>query len=160
VIGPPTLRERLEQATEALFPGAGAITRRHPLTFVECHAGRPLTHGELAIQAFEVNHPSGAPSHALRIAVGGRTLGFSGDTEWTESLRDCARGADLMIMECYGYETPVRYHMTWRTIRGQLDALGAGRVLLTHMNREMLANRHRVDDPRVLLAEDGLMLDV
>jgi hypothetical protein len=33
-------------------------------------------------------------------------------------------------------------------------------VLLTHMATGMLARRGEVDDPRVLLAEDGLVLEI
>jgi ribonuclease BN (tRNA processing enzyme) len=87
-------------------------------------------------------------------------LSFSGDTEWVESLVPCATGADLFIAECYGFEREVRYHMTWRTLLDNLDRLGARRVLLTHMNDEMLAQRSQVNDPRVILAEDGLELDI
>jgi ribonuclease BN (tRNA processing enzyme) len=96
----------------------------------------------------------------LRLESGGKTLSFSGDTEWVESLIPAAQGADLFITECFSFETQVGYHMTWRHIESNLDRLGARRVLLTHMSDEMLAKRDRVADPRVLIAEDGMTLDV
>jgi hypothetical protein len=63
-------------------------------------------------------------------------------------------------MECYHFEGEPRFHMSWRTIEGQLNRLGARRVLLTHMAEPMLARRGEVADPRVLLAEDGLVVDL
>jgi hypothetical protein len=33
-------------------------------------------------------------------------------------------------------------------------------MLLTHMNASMLARRHEVVRPNILLAEDGLVVDV
>jgi ribonuclease BN (tRNA processing enzyme) len=104
--------------------------------------------------------PSGAPPYALRIESGGRTLSFSGDTEWVESLLPAAAGADLFIAECFSFEERVCYHMTWRDIERNLDRLGAKRVLLTHMSAEMLARRPQIGNPRVLLAEDGLKIDI
>ena len=50
--------------------------------------------------------------------------------------------------------------MNWRIIERNLDRLVAQRVMLTHMNSHMLANRAAVQSARVLLAEDGLVLDV
>jgi ribonuclease BN (tRNA processing enzyme) len=85
-------------------------------------------------------------------------LTFSGDTEWTESLIPAASGADLFITECFAFDRESPSHLNWRTIEKNLDRLGAKRVLLTHMGEAMLANRSAVQDPRVGLAEDGLIL--
>ena len=160
VAGPPGLEARLIQSCEALYPGSTTSKRRYALSFVELSAEQPTHVGALAVSAFGVSHPSGAPSYALRIAADGRTIGFSGDTEWVEALVDCARDADLFITECYGFDEPVRYHMSWRTLEGNIGRLRASRILLSHMNAHMLA---RVADARrvgVLVAEDGLTLEI
>ena len=160
VVGPEGVAQRFTTAAETLFPGSTAIERRYELRFLEYRADTTLTVAGVRVTPFEVKHPSGAPSYALRIETDGKTLSFSGDTEWVESLVPCASGADLFIAECYGFNREVRYHMTWRTIANNLDRLGAHRVLLTHMNDEMLAERRLVNDPRVMLAEDGLILEI
>ena len=71
-----------------------------------------------------------------------------------------ADGADLFICESFGFAEQVGYHMTWRDIERNIDRLGAKRVLLTHMGDEMLANSQHVRDPRVILAEDGMRIDI
>jgi ribonuclease BN (tRNA processing enzyme) len=116
--------------------------------------------GPVAVTPFEVSHPSGAPSYALRFEADGKVLSFTGDSAWVESLVPAGRGADLYIMECYQYEGEPRFHMSWSTIRTQLDRIGARRVLLTHMAEGMLARRGEVADERVMLAEDGLVLEI
>ena len=93
----------------------------------------------------------------LRLEAGGKVLGFSGDTEWVESLVPAARDAGLFIAECYGFARDVRWHMNWRVIERNLDRLGARRVMLTHMNADMLANAAAVRDPR-MLAADGMSI--
>jgi ribonuclease BN (tRNA processing enzyme) len=160
IAGPPGIEARFVAAAEALFPGSARVPRKFPLTFVEMTAGQPLELPFGTVDAYEVSHPSGAPSHALRLVSGGRTLAFSGDTEWVEALVACGRGADLMIMECYAFDGAVRYHMSWETIRKELPRIGARRVLLTHMNARMLEHRAQATGPGVLLAEDGLSIDV
>ena len=71
-----------------------------------------------------------------------------------------ARRADLFIMECYQFDGVPRFHMCWRKIEAELDRIGAKRVMLTHMSTGMLARRDEVGDPRCVLAEDGLVLEV
>jgi ribonuclease BN (tRNA processing enzyme) len=160
VVGPEGVAQRFTTAAETMFPGSTAVRRRYELQFLEYRAEEALTVSGVRVTPFEVRHPSGAPSYALRTAADGKILSFSGDTEWVESLVPCANGADLFIAECYGFEREVPYHMTWRTIANNIERLGARRVLLTHMNDEMLAQRNQVNDPSVMLAEDGLVLDI
>jgi ribonuclease BN (tRNA processing enzyme) len=160
VAGPRGIAERFAVAAEALFPGSTKSAMRYELKFAEFETGVRSTHGPLSVVPFEVSHPSGAPSHALRVSLGAKTLAFSGDTEWVETLTQCADGADLFICECYGYEKAVPYHMTWRVIEANLSRLRARRILLTHMSNEMLTNLALVRRPGVLVAEDGMVLQV
>ncbi len=160
VAGPPGIEERYRAASEVLFPGSSGIRRRHELSFVEYRIGTAMEIDQATVTAYEVVHPSGAPSCALRLEVGGRTLSYSGDTEWVESLVPCATGADLFIAECYGYDKPVPYHTNWKTLADNLPRLGARRVLITHMNDQMLARQEEARAAGVLVAEDGLVVDV
>jgi ribonuclease BN (tRNA processing enzyme) len=160
VAGPPGIEARFTAACEVLFPGSGGVRRRFDLEFVEMIGARPLEVGPVRVTAFEVSHPSGAPSYALRFEAEGKVLSFTGDTEWVESLVVAGREADLYIMECYHFEGAPNYHMSWRKIEPNLDRIGAKRVMLTHMAEPMLARRGEVADARVVLAEDGLVLDL
>jgi len=85
-------------------------------------------------------------------------LTFTGDTGWTESLIDAARGADLLISECFQYDLKLDIHLDYRTIDANYARLGAKRVLLTHMGEAMLARVGEVDASRYLIAEDGMTL--
>jgi ribonuclease BN (tRNA processing enzyme) len=160
VVGPPGVAARFETAAEALFPGCTSIQRRYELRFLELSREQPLEVSPVRVTPFEVVHPSGAPSYALRFELENKILSFTGDTEWTETLVPAGRGADLYIMECYHFEGQPRFHMSWKKISAELGRIGAKRVMLTHMAEAMLARRSEVGDPRVVVAEDGLVLHV
>jgi ribonuclease BN (tRNA processing enzyme) len=160
VVGPEGIEARFTTAAEALFPGCTRVPRRYELKFIEYAREVPREVEGVRVTPFEVSHPSGAPPYALRFEAGGKVLSFTGDTEWVESLVPAGRAADLYIMECYEFDGTPRFHMSWKIIEPQLDRIGAKRVLLTHMAEPMLARRGEVDDPRIVLAEDGLVLDV
>lgn len=158
VVGPPGLEQRYLAAAEALFPGTTKLRLRFPLKFVEIPAEERVVVDGIAVIAREVLHPSGAPSYALRFDLGSRTLAFSGDTEWVDTLLPTASGADLFIVECFGYETAIATHMNWKIIEANLARLAARRYLLVHMSEEMLANQHRIDRSNVIAGEDGLSI--
>lgn len=160
ITGPAGIEARFTTTAEALFPGCTKTPRHFELRFVEYAERQPVTVADVTVTPFEVSHPSGAPPYALRFEVEGRTIAFSGDTEWTDNLIGAATGAELFIAECFGYESDVRYHMTWRTIERNIPRLGAKRILLTHMGPDMLPHRAEITDPRVLIAEDGLEIDL
>jgi ribonuclease BN (tRNA processing enzyme) len=160
VWGPIGVEARTIAAAEILFPGCSTVTRNFTLNFKEMAAGTPAHIEGLTVSAFAVVHPSGAPSHALRFESNGKTLAFTGDSGWTDALTEAGRGADLYIMECYSFARDQRYHLSWATIQGKLSIIGAKRTLLTHMSDDMLAHRSEVTDQRVILAHDGLVVDV
>lgn len=161
VVGPAGIEARFVTAAEALFPGCTGVSRRYDLSFREYEPGeRPLIVESVRVSAYEVKHPSGAPPYALRFELDGKVLGFTGDTEWVDKLVPAGKDADLYVMECYQFDGAPRYHMAWKTIESKLDAIGARRVLLTHMSQAMLDRRHEITDPRVLLAEDGLTVHI
>lgn len=160
VVGPATIRERFITAAEALFPGSTRVKPRFEMRFVEYAKETPLVVGDIRLTAFEVNHPSGAMSSALRLEVDGKCIAFSGDTDWVESLVSAARGADLFITECFAFEGPTRFHLDWKTLSANLPRIGAKRVMLTHMNDGMLARRHETTAAGVILSEDGLSLEI
>lgn len=160
VVGPRSIASRFHTTAEALFPGSTKAPPRFKMEFIEIEAGAPHRIGPLGITAFEVSHPSGAPALALRISAGGRTIAYSGDTEWVETLVPCSAGADLFICECFGFDQAMRHHMNWRSIEKNLDRLTARRILLTHMGEAMLTQGGTIRHPRVELAEEGLVLEI
>ena len=152
VAGPEGVEERVKASMKVFFPGSSKVERKFPLSFAELSPRRETTLGSLQVTSFEGVHPSGSSSLALRIHLAGRTISYSGDTEWTESLLDAARDADLFICEAYYFEKKIKYHLDYRTILGQLPRLGCRRIILTHMSQDLLS---RLGEVRIDWAEDG-----
>jgi len=157
IAGPPGVQSRVHAAMEALFPGSTTVERRFPTDFVELMPRRPITVGPTRVTAFPVEHASGAPSYALRLACGGREIAYSGDTEWTESLLEAARGTDLFICEAYTFERKIRYHLDYATLRAEAARLDCRRIVLTHMGPDMLARAAEAAHER---AADGLLIEL
>lgn len=157
IAGPPTTRERLERAFEALYPGGFAAENPFELSFVEMDERTPYALGPATVTPFEVVHNSGAPSYALRVEYGGKVVAFSGDTEWTDNLLDAARGADLFVCECNYFDKQVPGHLDYRTLSDKRRQLECERLVLTHMSDDVLERLEQVDAEA---AADGMVLEV
>jgi ribonuclease BN (tRNA processing enzyme) len=160
IAGPPGSRARIEAANEVLYPGSSQTQWRFPWSVVEIPVGVATDVLGLSVTTAEVLHGSGAPSTALRVTDGAKTLAYSGDTQWTDALLPIARGADLFICECYEYERDVTGHLNWKTLRQHLADFSARRVMITHMNASVLSRLDELRQSGVLVAEDGVKLDL
>ena len=153
VAGPPGLSERVTQAMEVFFPGSSRAQRKFATDFMELADARPTTIGAMRVTPHEVVHACGAPPYALRIELDGRTIAYSGDTEWTDRLLAVAAGADLFICEAYFFDKAVRFHLDYATLARHRSELGCKRLIVTHMGPDMLAC---VAELPVEAAHDGL----
>jgi ribonuclease BN (tRNA processing enzyme) len=160
VAGPPGARERIEALLEVFFPLSSDTKWRFPCEVIEIVPGVATELLGLTVTTAEVIHASGAPSTAIRLADGHSVLAYSGDTEWTDALLPVADGADLFIIECYEHTRVVAGHISWSILKTRLGDLKARRIMITHMNPSMLARIDEVTSLGVLVAKDGLVMDV
>jgi ribonuclease BN (tRNA processing enzyme) len=155
VVGPPGLEARILETMELLYPDSSQMVTTFPLEFVELTDKTTAKVGSLVVTPYTVVHPSGAPSYALRIALGDRILAYSGDTEWTDALIPAARGADLFVCECFSPEKWGGYHLNYQTLMDHRTELECRKLILTHMNEDMLRRLGSLD---VEWAEDGKII--
>jgi ribonuclease BN (tRNA processing enzyme) len=160
VIGPPGTRERVLAAMEVFFPLSSQNDWRFPFWIGEVTPGVPVEQLGFGIRTVEVVHQSGAPSTAVRLTDGGKSLVYSGDTEWTDALIPISDGADLFIMECYDYSRSLPGHTSFATLKEKRASLRAKRIMITHMNPSMLARQDEARAAGFMVAEDGLVVDV
>lgn len=155
IAGPPAIEERMTATMEALFPGSSGVQRRFSVEYRALPAKERTAVGSASVTAYPVEHASGVPAYGLRVEYGGRTVAYSGDTEWTDELVALARGADVFVCEAYFFDKSVKYHLDYATLKANLERLDCGRVIVTHMNQAML---DRADEVDLETASDGLIV--
>ena len=155
IAGPPGLTEWYARALAAAFPG----DRKLPfaLTLHELKIGQSQDVGGLRVTPRSVKHDDRVgPCLTYRVEAEGKTVSYSGDTEWIDGLVESARGADLFVCECYMYSRASPTHLSYSTLREKLPAIGAKRVVLTHMSEDMLAHLGEVQEET---ATDGMVVE-
>jgi ribonuclease BN (tRNA processing enzyme) len=160
IVGPVGTAERLNAALEVFFPGSSRNKWRYKLDVVDLPCLTAYSFAHLGVETMEVIHPSGAPSTAVRITDGERTIAYSGDTTWTDALTDVASGADLFVVECYKMNGAPKNHLDFVTIEANRPRFSSPRVMLTHMTEAVLSHLPEVEAKGYIAAYDGLVLDV
>jgi ribonuclease BN (tRNA processing enzyme) len=158
IAGPAGIKTRLAQVMEALFENSSRTKQRFELSIVALNPHETRTFGAVEVTPFAVQHgSSGGPFLAYRVEAEGRIIAYSADTEWTETLIDAARGADLFIAESYFYDRVVKNHLSLKTLEAHLPKIEAKRLILTHMSDDMLG---RLDRLAYTAASDGMVVEL
>jgi len=116
--------------------------------FEELREGPVAGLGDLAIEAFLVDHKPVEPAFGLSLSANGSRIVFSGDTRLTPSLEQAAEGCDLLVCEVFiDSQMPVTagvrsaetvasvqsYHMTPAVVAGLATHAGVKTLALTHL---------------------------
>ena len=138
--GPPTLEERLRALSTALYADFYAQPLPFGVRFAPLGAGEVAIAGA-AVTGMRVTHSPSADPFGVRVRVGGKTIGYTGDAEWSDAIPALADGADLFITEATTYASRWGGHLSVEELVARRSELRAKRVVLTHLGPETAARR-------------------
>ncbi len=157
IAGPPGTAARVWELYRAAYRELAAEPLPFALEFLELQPQQAAAIDGIGIHPFRVPHQENDISLGLRLAVGGRSILYSGDTGWTEDLVTHAQGTDLFICECCFYETRVPFHLDYPRLAENRTRFATRHMILTHLGREVLARRGEL---QIELASEGLRVSV
>jgi ribonuclease BN (tRNA processing enzyme) len=152
----------LEQRTWAMFHAMyreidpARVAKRIKFAVLEPHHKARVD--GMVVESIRTPHTRRDVSLAFRIGMNGRTIAYSGDTGWTDELVEISAGADLFLCECTYYESAeLTFHLNYPLIARNQERFTPGRMILTHIGREVLEHSAEV---RHEMATDGMMIRV
>ncbi|MEO1089089.1 MAG: MBL fold metallo-hydrolase [Pseudomonadota bacterium] len=158
IVGPEGTEAWVDRVMETTFPGSAAASRKFDLRLLEADLDTSFAVNGVDVLAKRVRHgPPEGPFQAYRFTVAGKTIAYTGDTEWVDALTEIGRAADVLIAEAYFRNKQVPLHLDLATLETQLPAIGPKRLILTHMNDDMLAHAPAVPFET---AEDGKVIEL
>jgi len=158
IAGPPSVKEWFPRQMEIAFGGSSRSAKKFEVSLVELAPDRPWRFGNADIRSVPVHHGTPQEScHGYRMTIDGKVLAYSGDTEWTDSLIELGRDADLFVSEAYVYDKPVQMHLAYRQLVEKLPLIRPKRLIITHMSEDMLG---RGDAIAHKTARDGLIVEI
>ncbi len=105
-------------------------------------------------------------SIAYRIESDGKSMVYSGDTGYTETLIELAEDADLLLIECsFPDELKFNTHLTPSEVGKIANASQAKKIILTHLYSDcdeidIISQVRKYVDVDVALAEDLMEIDI
>lgn len=120
--------------------------------------------GNLTVKSFPTRHSSSTKSIVYRISGKGKTLVYTGDTEYCDEVADAARNADFLMAEC-SLPREVEGHLT-PGLAGKIAAKANVKALiLTHFYPEVLKTDikrqcRREFKGKIILAEDRMKIKI
>jgi len=157
IVGPPGTQSRIQDLYRAMYRDLSSRPMPFELRFIEVMAGVRTTVAGVELLPFAVPHQETEVSLGYRLTVDGKTILYSGDSGWTETLVTQSRGTDLFICECCFYETRVDFHLDYPRIAENRSRFGCRRLVLTHLGREVLAHKDEIGEE---LSYDGLSIEL
>ena len=157
IAGPEGTEQRVTDLFRAMYKEASCRALTYPIRFQVLSPGNDVEIGGVAIEPFAVPHQEREPSLGLKVRLDGKTILYSGDSGWTEEFVRRTTDVDLFICECCYWETKVGFHINYPEFEKQRSRIGAKRVVLSHLGREVLDKLDRVQEE---CARDGLVIDL
>jgi ribonuclease BN (tRNA processing enzyme) len=160
IVGPMHLEERTWRLFRTMFPGTKPDLQRllNKLKFVVIEPGSDKKIGRLRVRTIRTPHMKRDFSLALRIETGGKCIAFSGDSGWTEEMVPFVAGADLFLCECTYFDSAqLDFHMNYPQLDANRSRFDVGRMVLTHIGREVLDRDREVT---LEMAHDGMHIKV
>jgi ribonuclease BN (tRNA processing enzyme) len=161
IAGPRHLEERTWRLFHTMFPGTKPDLEKllARLKFVVLEPDCDLKIGPIRVAAMRTPHMKPPEiSLALRLGMNNRTIVFSGDSGWTDEIVNFSAGADLFLCECtYFDSTDLDFHMNYPGLSANRERFDVGRLILTHIGREVL---DRLGDVKLETANDGMKVQI
>jgi ribonuclease BN (tRNA processing enzyme) len=157
IAGPKGIHAGILAMRDALFPGMERMIPKFDLEFVEIETASERSLGPINVTTFPAIHTPETNPMSVRVAVDGKIIAYTGDGEWTPDMPALARGADLLIAECYFYEKPVKFHLNYPTLKEHWHELDARRIVLTHLSPEMIGKADLIAE---ICAYDGMVVGI
>lgn len=154
ILGPPGIAKVVRDMNQA-FSYGDSKPLDYSLQFEELRCGGSHHEDGFRLTAHAAHHHPDTRPHMLRVDMDGRSLFFTGDTGWFEALPEVVGDSDLLISECVFMTESLEYHLDHERLERERERFRAGRILLTHLGREVLEDLDRV---RFETAYDGLEL--
>lgn len=157
VAGPAGTEERVMALFRAMYKEASERSLTFPLRFQTLEAERNVEISGVRIEPFAVPHQLREPSLGLKVRLDGKMVLYSGDSGWTEEFVRRTADVDLFLCECCYWETEVDFHINYPEIERNRPRIGARRLVLSHLGREVLEKLDRV---KLEYAHDGMVIEV
>ena len=154
ILGPPGVADCVAGLTRA-YGYHLERERRYALRFLEFAIDKSVEVAGFRVTPMPAVHQEHTCPHMVRVDSAQRSLVFSGDTGWHDTLPEKVGDVDLFISECVFFDSEFPFHLSHRRLDRERAHFVCGAIRLTHLGSQVLENESLV---RFDTAYDGLQV--
>ena len=151
IVGPPGTRELATLIGESVYPGL--MNLPYEVIWDEVGAGERFRVGDLDICTLAMEHDERlSATLGFAVEVGGKRLGYTGDSALCDSVYQLAREAEVLVSECVSRDLDLPMHMNLVDDMPKVRAAMSpdATLLLTHLGPGIAST----ELPRTIVARD------
>jgi len=138
IVGPPGVERTMEEFADRCFPDITRAQQGYRRLYMEADPRQHQTVDELGFRAVPMKHAGGKlDCFGYRVTLGGKTVAYTGDSEYCEGIFALAEGADVLIVDCTYSSGTGPEHMGLDDIRQVRKGIApATTLILTHLDAD------------------------
>ena len=138
-----------------MFPGGASEEIPKTMVFEEIKPNEEININGFTIRAIQAVHTP--ESLSLKIMREGKTIVYSGDTEWNEGLEQLMNEVTIAVIECSSLNQKIKGHICLKEIK---DAdLKANKIVLTHLGGKVIDYFKEKRIEKLIAPFDGQEID-
>jgi ribonuclease Z len=154
IVAPPGAEEIVEQVSQLGFAGLTRGSRRYRRIYQEARDGQNGTAVDLPYRAIAVEQTSDGSLDCFgyKVDLDGRTVAYTGDSIMCDGVRELARDADVLVIDCSCWGGPCEHHMSFEEVRRfRKEVPPRTAFVLTHLD---VGEPPALDMEGMIVAED------
>lgn len=150
IAGPVGAESRVRALCECSYSGMIESMLPFDLIFKEWPLRGEGVYGQRTVKSVPAQHDPQSSPTSIRISDDHHSIAFSGDTGWSDELRELSSGVDAFVIECSYKDAVFAGHLSLEEIESQREQLTPKKLILTHFS----------DDSREAAQESSKRLDL
>ena len=137
IVAPSGGEETIEQVSQLGFAGLTRDAARYRRIYQEARDGRDGVAVDLPYRAIAVEQASSTELDCFgyRVSAEGRIVAYTGDSIMCDGVRELARGADVLVIDCSCWGDVCEHHMSFGEVRRFRDEVPLTTTfVLTHLD--------------------------
>ena len=154
IVAPPGGEEIIERVSQLGFAGLTRGSRRYRRIYQEARDGQDGMAVDLPYRAVAVEQSStdSLDCFGYRVKLDGRIVAYTGDTIMCDGVRELARDADVLVIDCSCWGDPCEHHLSLGEIRDfRKEVPPKTTFVLTHLD---VGAAPALDAEGMIVAED------
>lgn len=154
IVAPKGMKEKIQQLVELGFPHSWEqIQECYEIKFIEYAEDTSILLENMRIETREVQHADLKPAYGYLVEIGGKKIGFSGDSCYCVAIEKIVQEADISVLDMSMKAAGNEAHMGYQDIQEICGRYPEKKIIATHMHEATYEIAREKSIPNLMIPE-------